>query len=132
VARVINQARYPLLISDNYVVYPEELSNYLDPNIRVVVRPRCYLCTASPEGTVPAADIKGTGPAAEVFLLAPSRELQERVKAVAVGTGTQNRYRCIEVRDYCTSDWAMCPATPGPEDESENARVFVECRLNLF
>ncbi len=102
VAQVVNQTRKPVLVSDDYLLYSLVLANYLRPDIKVVLRPRCYLCIDHAPQKV-ATDILPHGPFTDAFALGPSPELQRLLRAWAARGDVRAAYHCINVRRNCTS-----------------------------
>jgi uncharacterized membrane protein len=102
IAAQINAAHRPLVMSDDYVVWPLMLSEYLDPRIEVALRPRCYQCKLPSAGSPPLTDLARGDAPRDIFLIAPSPQLQaviqaqsERLKPARV------RVNCIRVRSSC-------------------------------
>jgi uncharacterized membrane protein len=107
VARVINAANRPVLVSDNYVGYALSLSGYLDRGVRVALRPRCYLCTARAQPGVGIARLNAIGPGDTIFGLGPSPALQDELRGRRSHGPATAPYRCIDVRSNCTSSLAL-------------------------
>jgi len=101
VARVVNGSRKPLLVSDHYLLYALVLANYLRPDIKVVLRPRCYLCDLVPESVT--GGMLPRGPFSDAFALGPSPELQRLIRIWSARGDVRGTYRCINVRRNCTS-----------------------------
>jgi hypothetical protein len=107
VARIVNGTGHAVLVSDDYLVFALTLSNYLDPNIRVALKPRCYLCKID-SGDAPSPDlVERAKEAGSIFLLGPSRGLEARFEDLALGTAPNDRLRCIDVRSNCKSDLSL-------------------------
>jgi hypothetical protein len=102
VAQAIDRSRRPLLIDDNYLVYALALSEYLKPDVRVALHPRCFLCTNVQGRAFTLAGVRPQ-PFSDVFLLGPSERLQaEAQRERRTGAG-QPHYHCIDVLDNCSS-----------------------------
>ena len=108
VARVVNQTREPILVSDRYLVVPLVFANYLRPDIQVVLRPRCYLCVDHAPQRI-TADMLPRGPFTDAFALGPSPELQQVLRTWAGRDDVRAVYHCINVEHNCTSDLNMEP-----------------------
>jgi uncharacterized membrane protein len=93
-ARLVNREQRPFLASDSFVVWPLTMAEYLRPDIRVQVRPHCYLCT---NVDTPAPQLPDDGPF-RVFLLAPTKRLQDTFKPVG--------FTCIDVT-HCSSSLSL-------------------------
>jgi hypothetical protein len=101
VAAQINRSQSPLVLSDDYIVWPLLLSEYLDPTIEVALQPRCYLCKLPKAAMSPLPDLAHGAKVRDVFMLAPSKQLQAAVHAqseLAPHTLTVN---CLNVRGTC-------------------------------
>ncbi|MGH7727697.1 MAG: glycosyltransferase family 39 protein [Vulcanimicrobiaceae bacterium] len=114
VARAIDSAPHSLLVSDDYLLYSLALSNYLRPDVEVVLRPQCYLCADRNLPRVSAGDLP-RGHFGTVFALGPSPQLQQLLKTEVPRRYPGARYRCINVRQNCTSDLNIEPLlAPAP------------------
>lgn len=107
VARAINAASRPVLVGDNYVGYALSLAGYLDPKVKVELRPRCYLCTAQAQPGVDVVMLKKNSPDDTLFGLGPSVTLQNELGGARSAGVPTARYRCIDVRSNCTSSLAL-------------------------
>jgi uncharacterized membrane protein len=107
VAKIVNSTGRAVLVSDDYLVFALTLSNYLDPSIRVALKPRCYLCNvAAGEGPAPEL-VERAKEAGPIFLLGPSQGLEARFEDLALGSASNDRLRCIDVRSNCKSDLSL-------------------------
>jgi hypothetical protein len=104
VARAINATQRPLLAGDDYIGWALSLSNYLDPKVRVELRPRCYLCHNEQSGPVPLEAALIPERITDVFLIAPSEQLKAQA-ASALERLPEPRPldHCIDVRRNCVS-----------------------------
>lgn len=107
VAAQIDSIPGPLIISDDYILWPLVLSEYLNPSDEVALRPRCYQCklanTSSILGLVPSGSMSSR----PVVLVAPSSPLLTAVRAAMKTAGTQASLRCVDVRDSCPGGYPM-------------------------
>lgn len=51
VAKIVNQATHPLLISDSAVGDVLSLSHSLNPSVQILLQPRCATCPIQPSST---------------------------------------------------------------------------------
>jgi uncharacterized membrane protein len=102
VAQIVNRSQHPVLVDDNYLVYALALSEYLKPDVRVVLSPRCYLCADAPDRKVTLA-IGRQQRFGDVFLLGPSLELQAQARQVQSTAADRAHYYCINVFQNCAS-----------------------------
>ena len=100
VAAQINASRHPLVISDDYVLWPLVLSEYLAADTEVALRPRCYQCKIPKDTAWPQVDIAAGGVPRSVFMIAPSPALQAAVRAQVREPGVVV-VNCINVHDAC-------------------------------
>jgi uncharacterized membrane protein len=80
-ARIINQRSHPLIISDNYIVYPAALSYRLNSKASLNLRPHCYLCSLSPS-SIDSKLLEIPNDFSSVFLLLPSQELKHEFEGM--------------------------------------------------
>jgi uncharacterized membrane protein len=102
VAQVIDRSQHPLLVDDNYLVYALALSEYLKPDVRVALSPRCYLCADAPHRGLTLANVHPLR-FSDVFLLGPSRGLQAQVRQAKRTASDRPYYHCIDVIHNCPS-----------------------------
>jgi uncharacterized membrane protein len=107
-AQVVNQAREPVLVSDDYLLYSLALANYLRPDIKVVLRPRCYECLDRSTPGITTGMLP-RGPFTDAFALGPSPELQQLLRAWVRRGDVRAAYHCINVRRNCTSSLNVEP-----------------------
>jgi uncharacterized membrane protein len=102
VVPAIDEAKRPLIVSDNFLLYSIVLANYVRPDITVVLRPPCYDCSLADLPPVRTRDLP-SGPFSEVFALGPSSELQPTLQSWARSQHPPDAYTCINVRGNCRS-----------------------------
>jgi uncharacterized membrane protein len=107
VAAQLNARPHPLIISDDYVLWPLVLAEYLNPSSDVALSPRCYQCrlprTASVTDLVPE---HSAGPRT-VVLVAPSKQLLMTVRAKMIADGDATNLECVDVRDSCPGGFPL-------------------------
>lgn len=101
VAAQINESRRPLILSDDYIEWSLMLSEYLDPNIEVALRPRCYLCKLEKPASFAPADFADGKGARDVFLIAPSEQLRAIIPAQWDASRIGVNVNCINIRGSC-------------------------------
>jgi uncharacterized membrane protein len=101
VATLINASRHPLVASDDYILWPLVLSEYLAPDTEIALRPRCYLCKVTQNASSPLPDLATGGDLRDLFLLAPSNALRSAAQAQVRDKPTALVVNCIEVRGSC-------------------------------
>jgi hypothetical protein len=113
VARSVNAAKLPLVVSDNILDYSLVLSEYLRPDVMLVLRPRCYLCT---ESSAPPLDagLLPDRPFTDVYALGPSPRLQARLRELIAARGLNVAYHCINARHNCPSELNVEPVFDAP------------------
>jgi hypothetical protein len=102
VVPIIDDAKRPLIVSDNFLLYSIVLANYVRPDITVVLRPRCYECSLPDLPPVQAHDLP-SGPFSAVFALGPSPGLQATLQSWTRSRHPPEAYACINVRGNCRS-----------------------------
>ena len=107
VAAQISAAPHPLIISDDYILWPLVLAEYLNPSFDLALRPRCYLCTLTPSSSV--AELVPEHPMGShtVVLVAPSKQLLTTVRAAMAADGAAAAIECVDVRDSCPGGFPM-------------------------
>ena len=107
VAAELNATAHPLIISDDYILWPLVLAEYLNPSFEVALRPRCYLCklprTASVGELVPEHPARSQ----TVVLVAPSEQLLATMRAATTADGAAASFKCVDVRDSCPGGFQM-------------------------
>jgi uncharacterized membrane protein len=108
VASAIDRAERPIVVSDAYLGYALVLSNYLRPDIAVVLRPPCYECGDRAKPKLDAS-VLPPGRYSDVFALGPSPQLQALLRKLIVEQHLGAVYHCINVRHSCVSDLNVEP-----------------------
>ncbi|HAG85307.1 MAG TPA: hypothetical protein DCL61_30215 [Cyanobacteria bacterium UBA12227] len=78
VARLINQANHPLVISDAYIGDVLSLNYLLNPNVQFQLNPPCYSCYLDSSSRVQLEGPQNTKSFSDVFLFKPSQVLQDK------------------------------------------------------
>jgi len=68
VARAINQAANPIVISDTHIADILSMSHLLDPKVRLLIQPRCYTCRINSSSETELYFPKVPGSFSDVFL----------------------------------------------------------------
>ncbi len=102
VASTIDEAKRPLIVGDNLLLYDIVLADYVRSDVAVVVRPRCYECSLPDPPPVEARNLP-PGPFSEVFALGPSPKLQSMLQSWARAQHPPIPYTCINARRNCRS-----------------------------
>jgi hypothetical protein len=110
VAAQINASRHPLIVSDDYVLWPLVLSEYLASDTEVALRPRCYQCKIPRDTSSPLVGIAAGGEPRSLFMIAPSADLQAAVRA-QVRESPVMVVNCINVHDACPGGIDLWSAT---------------------
>lgn len=108
VAGAIDRSDRPLIVSDAYLGYALVLSNYLRPDVAVVLRPSCYECANRAKPKLDAG-VLPPGGYSDVFALGPSPQLQALLRRLIAERHLTAAYRCINVRHSCVSDLNVEP-----------------------
>ena len=98
VAATINARPHPLLVSDGYSVWALSIAEYLRPDVRVLVRPECYLCDGKRGEPLRVPPTE----AGDLFLLGPSPALKSELQS--------RPDRCIDTRSNCVGDLSLWEA----------------------
>jgi hypothetical protein len=108
VARAIDAAKQPIIVSDDLLVYSLVLANYLRPDVAVSVRPPCYMCT---DRSPPKLDdaVLPAGAYTDIFALGPSPRLQSLLRDLMARRHVHASYHCINIRQNCKSDLNIEP-----------------------
>lgn len=93
VERIINQATYPLLISDIEIADILSLSYRLDPKVRLQLEPQCYTCRLDSQLVFKPNKPKFPDGFSDVFLYMPSKRLRR---------GLEKDYKIEPVNDRGT------------------------------
>jgi uncharacterized membrane protein len=112
VAAEINQTSRPLIVSDDYLSYALVLSNYVNPETPVALRPVCYEC--SDRYNRLDAGILPRGRFTDLFSLGPSQALQSLLRSLIRKRHLRLVYHCINVRNNCRSTLNIEPVYDGP------------------
>jgi uncharacterized membrane protein len=107
VANAVNATERPVIVSEDFLLYSLALSNYLRPDVRFALRPKCYFC----EYPLPKVDesVLPPGDFTDVFALGPSPQLQSILVSAIAARHLHVTYHCINVRHNCTSDLNVEP-----------------------
>ncbi len=107
VATKINAIPHALIISDDYILWPLVLAEYLNPSFDVALRPRCYLCKLP--GTAPIGELvlKRSTLSQTVVLVAPSEQLLTTTRAAMAADGAAASLSCVDVRGSCPDGLPM-------------------------
>ena len=103
VARVINHAQHPILVSDNILDYSLVLANYLRPDVLIELQPRCYECSPRTEKNADVGRFVAPSFVTDIFALGPSAKLQSFLQNSIVRRHLQATYHCINARYNCES-----------------------------
>lgn len=107
VAAQINSLPRPLIISDDYILWPLVLSEYLDPSDEVALQPKCYLCQRGNTSTTISLVPSHSMSSHTVVLVAPSKPLLTAVRAAMTTAGTSASVKCVDVRNSCPGGYPL-------------------------
>jgi uncharacterized membrane protein len=103
----INVASHPLIISDDYILWPLVLAEYLNPSFDVALLPRCYLCKLPRTASVTELVPERSAESRTVVLVAPSKQLLTTVRAAMTADGAAGALQCVDVRDSCPGGFPL-------------------------
>ena len=109
VAKAVNAARQPIVASDELLLYPLALANYLRPDVGFALRPSCYLCTDRSAPKLDEHMLPADDRFTDVFALGPSPQLQSLLHVVIARRHLSSAYHCINVRNNCVSNLNVEP-----------------------
>lgn len=96
VARAINESDRPLLVSTEFMERPLSLSTYLEPKVRLQLRPRCYLCDSAASAPFDLKALARTGAYSDVFVLGSPATVQREINAAILVPPGGTRSHCID------------------------------------
>jgi uncharacterized membrane protein len=104
IAAQISAAPHPLIISDDYILWPLVLAEYLNPSFDVALLPRCYQCKLTRTASITELVPEHSTEPRTVVLVAPSKQLLTTVRAAMTADGA---LECVDVRDSCPGGFPL-------------------------